>query len=372
MKRPYTLTLLGLVVAACGAEPGAVTEDAALARSPSCNAYYRLTGAVGAATGWCAAGKSFSYDGLEIFYTCMGPVGAPRVYLNHGWPTSSFDFEAIMTDLAQDHRVCALDTPGYGFSDKPATGYAYSILKDADLVAYFLSTIMGGGDVALLTHDKGDSVGLELLHDYLAARAGGEDPGYHLTHHFILNGSIHLDEADLSGLQLALLDPRTGPPLAQALTGPLMASAVGGALYTPDLTADEQAELASVFDYQDGTDVLDQTIQYLDERAEYEDTRWLAALAETDVPTSLVWGELDTVAVPAVADYAWCSALAFGAAPAWYWRLPAGDHYVQHDRPGEVAGIVRSTLAGNPQLPPSADPDAAYLYARSGEVGFCP
>lgn len=335
-----------------------------------CGAYYRLQTGGGEAEAWCNAGSTFTYDGLDIFYVCMGDPADPFIYMNHGWPTSSHDFEPIMSALASDYRVCALDTPGYGFSDKPATGYTYSIAADAPIVEHFLTQVVGRPEVILLTHDKGDSVGLELLDRYLSTRAAGGDPGFRLTHHFLLNGSIYLGEADLSGLQYALLDPQTGPPLADTLTGTMMAAAVGGALYTPDLRVLERQALASIFDFQDGTGVMDQTIQYLNERMS-EEGRWLDALAASDVPTTLIWGELDTVANTDVADYAWCRSLAHRTASASYWRLPAGDHYVQHDRPGEVVGIIRDALGGPGYVPPAGDLEAAYLYATSGVDSFC-
>jgi pimeloyl-ACP methyl ester carboxylesterase len=85
----------------------------------------------------------------------------------------------------------------------------------------------------------------------------------------------------------------------------------------------------------------------------------LAALAESRVPTTLIWGELDPVAVPAVADYVWNEVLARRPAPAAYWRVPCGNHYVQNDRPAEVLAIVRGEA-----LPaqPDSQCSAAYLF----------
>ena len=331
----------------------------------SCEAYYEEEEPT-AARAWCSAGSSFEFDGLEIFYVCLGDPTAPFIYLNHGWPTSSYDFAEIMVDLAEDYRVCALDTPGYGFSDKPTSGYRYSIFKDARIVEYFLTEVVRATELVLLTHDKGDSVGLEVLYRYLA-----ENPGYRIQHHFILNGSIYLAEAEISGFQEALLDPVTGPPLADAITGPQLALLIGVGTFTPALTPREQLALATVFDYQDGTGVLDQTIKYLNERARFEEVRWLDALGRSDVPTTLIWGELDGVATTDVADYVWCAELVDRAAPARYWRVPAGNHYVQNDRPTEVAGIVRSELGLQPFHPAHGDERAAYLYADTGDGTIC-
>jgi pimeloyl-ACP methyl ester carboxylesterase len=56
---------------------------------------------------------------VEIFHVEMGDPGAPVLLLIHGWPTSSIDWFDVAGQLGARFRVCALDFPGYGFSDKP-------------------------------------------------------------------------------------------------------------------------------------------------------------------------------------------------------------------------------------------------------------
>jgi len=68
--------------------------------------------------------------------------------MQHGWPTSSSDFQELSAALSSDFFVCALDTPGYGFSDKP-DGYPYSMLVDAEIVETFIETIMKVDEVLL-------------------------------------------------------------------------------------------------------------------------------------------------------------------------------------------------------------------------------
>jgi pimeloyl-ACP methyl ester carboxylesterase len=55
----------------------------------------------------------------------------PTVVLLQGFPTSSYDYAAVATDLARDHDVITLDFLGYGASDKPNT-YEYSVAESAD------------------------------------------------------------------------------------------------------------------------------------------------------------------------------------------------------------------------------------------------
>lgn len=54
----------------------------------------------------------------------------PTVILLHGFPTWSYDYSAVATDLASDHDIITLDFLGYGASDKP-NPYEYSVAESA-------------------------------------------------------------------------------------------------------------------------------------------------------------------------------------------------------------------------------------------------
>lgn len=322
----------------------------------------------GAAAAWCRKGGYFTWEStttpgvsLQIFWGCAGSPSAPAIYMNHGFPTSSFDFDALVSALSATHRVCWLDTPGYGFSDKPAV-YTYSIFEDAAIVDHFVREIAGLQSFALLTHDKGDSVGLELLRLYEEKLAAGESPGYTLTHHFLLNGNVYLPLADLTQLQLALLDPETGPEYADSMSGGQLALGLGLSTYSPPLSAQGMIELARVFDYQDGTSVMDSTVQYLNERSEHE-LEWLAAIGESEVPLTIVWGEEDDIAPTDVADYVWDNYAAPRPAAARYYRHPCANHYLPTDHAADVATIVEAALAGTTATFP-ASACAPYVLAE--------
>ena len=362
--RPWAVALSSMVwAAACGSSGSgdATRLQSEVGEPPRCISYYDETLAADApnAAAWCREGAALSWQSsnwpspIELFYHCEGDRSAPALYLQHGWPTSSFDFQELSAALSSDFFVCALDTPGYGFSDKPA-GYPYSMLEDGEIVQAFIEGVMQADEVLLLTHDKGDSVGLELLHRYVTGPTS-----FVLTGHIMLNGSIHLEQAELSSFQTALLDPEGGPALAAELDGTSLATLLGASVYSPALDPTDVADLASVLDFDDGVPRLHETIQYLEERRIYEDDRWLAALEESRVPTTLIWGELDPIAVPAVADYVWEVVLASRPAPADYWRVPCGNHYMLAGRLEEILAIVRGEA-----LPTHDDSqcEATYLF----------
>ena len=299
---------------------------------------------------WCQAGEYFSwesnlpvnddFDALNIFHTCQGNPKDPAVLMIHGYPTSSFDYASLFDELKDEFFLCALDTPGYGFSDKPLDGYDYSIDDDAQLVDYFVREIAELDEFAILTHDKGDSVGLALLQIYQAY----DKKPYTIQHHFITNGNIYLPLAQLTNGQKALLNPTLGPVISALLPAGRFAEGLADLAFATTLPQSEIDAYASISAYQDGLAVQHEIIEYLNERAENE-VGWLQGLAKSEIPTTLIWGELDAIAPLEVPDHAWNNYLKDRATPAIYWRIPCADHYLQVDTPELIAKIMRTTLA---------------------------
>ena len=95
--------------------------------------------------------------------------------------------------------------------------------------------------------------------------------------------------------------------------------------------------LADTFAVHDGVRVLHDTIQYLVQRSEHE-TEWLDGLAESTVPTTLVWGLYDTISPLRVASYVWLNYLVHKPGDNTFWVLPRANHYLQHDQPDAVRG----------------------------------
>jgi pimeloyl-ACP methyl ester carboxylesterase len=322
--------------------------------SQSCMEYYAgMENPPAEALAWCQAGAYFDwestlpvnseFDALNIFHTCQGNPEDPAILMIHGYPTMSFDYAPLFDELQGEYYVCALDTPGYGFSDKPLGGYDYSIDDDARLVDEFIREIAGLREFTLLTHDKGDSVGLALLQIY---QAYDEKP-YRINHHFITNGNIYLPLAQLTNAQKMLLNPIIGPLISPLMTGTRAAENLADLAFATTLPQSEIDAYASIYDYQDGMAVMHEITEYLNERSENE-VRWLEGLAKSEIPTTLIWGELDAIAPVAVPDHVWTNYLENREAPADYWRIPCADHYLQVDDPKLVADIVRATLEGSP------------------------
>ena len=100
-----------------------------------------------------------------------------------------------------------------------------------------------------------------------------------------------------------------------------------------------------MFAYRDGTHILHETIQYLQDRHEHE-VEWLGVLHRSTVNCSLIWGMLDPVAVPAVADYVWDNYLKDRPnAPSSYTQLPNANHYLQVGNAADIAQLVLGAFA---------------------------
>lgn len=80
-------------------------------------------------------GRFADVDGLRLHYSITGPEAADgaTIVLLHGASTSLLDFHAsLLPPLARHHRVVAVDRPGHGYSERPASGDSFPGAGRAD------------------------------------------------------------------------------------------------------------------------------------------------------------------------------------------------------------------------------------------------
>jgi pimeloyl-ACP methyl ester carboxylesterase len=325
----------------------------------------------GRAREWLEAGGFFDWTPprsdrkLRIFHAEYGDPQAPLLLLVHGFPTSSVDWYDVVGSLSRDRRVCLLDFPGFGFSDKPKDE-SYTLSRDVDLLDFYLREILVASEGAVVAHDRGDSVALA----FAARSAAGETP-FQLTNLVLSNGNMFLPLSNLTVFQRLVLNPETAPDALDQLSPELLAAGLGQTTFTPVRGPEDAAikALADTFAVNDGVQVLHDTIQYLVERSENEG-EWLDALAGSSVPTSLVWGIYDTVSPPRVAAYIWNTYLSAKPGANEFWLLPLANHYLQHDQPKEFAEVVAAALArAIPDAPgPLSDAPGAPLLVDTSRA----
>lgn len=95
-------------------------------------------------------------DGLDLHYLACGE--GPALLLVHGWPTSSHLWRNIMPGLAENHRVIALDLPGFGQSAKPVD-QRYDFDFYCSVISGFLQAL-NIERTGIVVHDLGGPVGL--------------------------------------------------------------------------------------------------------------------------------------------------------------------------------------------------------------------
>jgi len=278
-----------------------------------------------------------SFGELNVFTIQKGDIKKPVILMIHGYPTSSFDFMELFDLLSMDYYVCAIDTPGYGFSDKPRNGYKYSIDDDARLVDYYINEVLRVRTLTLLTHDKGNSVGLALLGLYK------NQDGYVIGHHIITNGNIYLPLANLTAFQKILLNHITGPVATKFVTGKMLANGLNKTTHNIKESQEKVRSIAFIFDYQNGGQIQHDTIQYLNQRKQNE-VHWLENLKNSNVPTTMIWGEDDKIAPTKVSDYVWDNYLKVRDVESNYWRIPKANHYVQNDKPDLLSKLIRQSF----------------------------
>ena len=236
---------------------------------------------------WIAAGRTAVYRGHSIFVTVAGHPAAEPLLLLHGFPTASWDWQALWPALASRYRTYALDLIGFGLSAKPAE-YSYSIVDQADLCEAFL-TSEGVRAYHVLAHDLGDSVAQELL---ARQRESGERP--QLLSVAFLNGGLFPETHRPVLIQRLLLSP-VGPLVAQLSSRETLARNMRR-IFGPDTQPDD--ELIDGFWFllttNDGRTVMPKLIRYMLERRTRRE-RWIGALQAGHVPLKLIDGVHDPI-----------------------------------------------------------------------------
>jgi len=236
---------------------------------------------------WKAAGRQFDYRGHEIFVREGGAPDAEPLLLIHGFPTASWDWEALWPALSHRYRVLALDLIGFGFSAKPRR-YDYSLVDQAHLCEEYLRA-QGVRDYHVLAHDYGDSVAQELL---ARQRDAGDRPRLHSV--AFLNGGLFPETHRPVLLQKLLLSP-LGPVFARLATRESLATSLRRIFGAATPPSDELVDgFWSLMQHNDGAAVMHRLIRYIPERRRQRE-RWLHAMQATSIPLKLIDGCADPI-----------------------------------------------------------------------------
>ena len=284
---------------------------------------------------WFAKGTIRSLAGNDVFVVDVPAVReeAEPVLVLHGFPTSSFDWRNALDALSARRRVVLLDYPGFGFSAKPDR--AYPLFGQADVVEE-CARELGLRDVALVTHDVGDSIGGEIL-----AREMDGTLGFHVTRRVLTNGSIYIDMAVFTDGQkflLALPDEALPEGAGSNADGPAAGLKV---TFSPDshVDDDELHAMAELVVRGGGGRILPRIIRYIEERRVHE-RRWTGAIESHPAPLYVVWGDVDPVAVWPMVEK-----LVVARPDAIVERLTGVGHYPMVESPERFNAAMVAALA---------------------------
>ncbi len=284
---------------------------------------------------WRDRGFFFEVSGRRHFAIDSGPDGADTcVLVLHGFPSSSYDFRPVWDDLTgregSRRRVIAFDALGFGLSDKPPHA-PYSLFDVAD-VAEVLLRERGVRHAHVVAHDMGTSVLAELL-----ARRERGLATVELRSLLFTNGSIFVEMTRLTRSQKLLLSP-LAETFSRLSRFSLFKAQLDTILGRPLRDPDEYVAMWELMRHLDGHLRLPQTIGYVRERRRYQ-ARWIPPLSRVDLPTRVLWGPLDGVAVMPIGER-----LARTIPGAELVRLEGLGHYPMLEDPGATGRAMSEWL----------------------------
>ena len=236
---------------------------------------------------WADAGRKIVWRGHAIFTRHGGRPDAPVLVLIHGFPTASWDWEALWAPLAERWRLVTLDMIGFGLSDKPAR-HDYSLMEQADLFEHVLA-LEGIAEYHVLAHDYGDTVAQELLARQAEA---GERP--RMRSAALLNGGLFPETHRPALIQRLLLSPLG--PLVGRLASRRSIARTMRRIFGPRTPPDDTLIDAfwTLMTANGGTAVMHRLIGYIVERRVHR-ARWVGALQDARVPLKLIDGAADPI-----------------------------------------------------------------------------
>ena len=266
----------------------------------------------------------------RIRYEETGDPAAPPVVLLHGIGRSLEDWSAQHEQLSAEHRVIAVDMPGFGLSQRHPESTTLGSLSDG--IWATLTALGETRPVHLMGNSLGGAVSMQMVvddPDRVSTLTLVNSAGFGKEVTFALR---MLAVPGMGRQMLARIDRRTAPRLERTLFAER-------AMVTPERIAmaikiAHQPDFAAV---------------YLEIARALGGFRGIAAgwrsallprVARLGKPTLLVWGDRDHI-LP-VSHLA----AARAAFPSAEWHLfERTGHMPQIERPAEFAGLVRPLLA---------------------------
>lgn len=280
-------------------------------------------------------------NGNRIHYYDEGNPNGKTILLVHGYPTSAYLYRHIIQDLCgtkdTEFRCVAMTHVGFGKSSCPGNGSAVGPLYLVDQLQAFIET-MQLDDVALVIHDWGGPIGA----------AAGMRVADRISHLLVLNTSLTPPwEGSLDGVidftRRYISQPR---PLLEKVY-PFLVRVVMQRLTTVSLSDEALAAYSSPFENEAGKCRTHATMnlfskarldgRLFDEIEAGITQRWAGR------PALLIWGNEDPI-LSIESDPESFARIQVLLPQAETRLIDGGNHFLQEDRPEEIAAAIRHFL----------------------------
>jgi pimeloyl-ACP methyl ester carboxylesterase len=243
---------------------------------------------------WKQKGKFIKVNEQQLFYIDTEEKDKPVLLILHGYPSSSYDYHAVLSKFSNKFRVIIHDHLGFGFSDKPLN-YSYTLVDQTSVILKFWEQLnIKTGHI--LAHDYGTSIATEIL-----ARVSEGFKKIKFNSVTLTNGSVHIELAQLRTMQKLLKNPIIGPLIARLGTRQIFISNMRNIWYDKQkVNENELDDLWKLLTMNNGKKVLSKITLYIDERYKNWD-RWIGAWSSTRIPAHILWAKNDPVAIPEIA-----------------------------------------------------------------------
>ena len=280
-----------------------------------------------AEAGFPPEGRFVTVEGVRLHYVCEGE--GPPVVLLHGNAGFVRDYSTTVLDrLARDHRACAFDRPGHGYSERPAGGEAATPAAQARLIRE-ASRELGMEEPLLVGHSWGGALVL----------------AYALEHPDDVSGLVLLGpvaygrEGRSSPLYGVLATPVLGDLIQHTVgagVGPGIVEQSLVEAFSPDPVPPDYLRAAQALWTRPGQqEATAEDSLAVDSAMEAMSPRY----GEIRVPVTIVTGDSDRLADPEQHSYPLHEAIPGSRLVV----LPDAGHDVQHTRPEETVDAIRET-----------------------------
>lgn len=226
---------------------------------------------------------------INLFLYDTGHSAKPPLVLLHGLGDEADTWRHVFEPLAEKYRVVALDTPGFGRSDKPWRVYTLNFLRDIVLEVMDRLSL---GAVALMGNSLGGMI----------AEAVAIKQAERVSQLFLLGGTLTTRALNYHKALLFMSLPFLGRHLYDSLRGQPQAAYDRQSLFYANMASLPEADREFLYQRVNERLLSDRQrdaflslLHQLVWRIPLRRNHYAACLIRLGIPTHAIWGEKDAI-----------------------------------------------------------------------------